>query len=90
MSPLNVEFCPLLPAAPPFPKGMTSYSERPAVSSSRATVSPRLRVALIPRILLARIEIEGNETLSDQQVLDVLGVREGGEVTPASIVSPVR
>jgi len=47
----------------------------------------RVRVTLVPRILLARIELEGNETLTDQQVLDVLGVREGGEVTPASLVT---
>ncbi len=41
----------------------------------------RIFVTLVPRILLARIEIEGNATLSDQAILDVLAVREGGEIT---------
>jgi outer membrane protein assembly factor BamA len=41
-----------------------------------------LRVTLVPRVLLTRIELEGNESLSDQAVLDVLGVHEDGEVVP--------
>ncbi|MBX7194634.1 MAG: hypothetical protein K1X94_21445, partial [Sandaracinaceae bacterium] len=44
-----------------------------------------VRVTLVPRILLARIELEGNETLSDQAVLDVLGVREGGEIAAGTL-----
>jgi outer membrane protein assembly factor BamA len=41
-----------------------------------------VRVTLVPRVLLTRIELEGNESLSDQAVLDVLGVHEDGEVVP--------
>ena len=40
----------------------------------------RVLVTLVPRILLARIELEGNESLTDQAVLDALGVHEGGEL----------
>lgn len=45
----------------------------------------RVLVTLVPRILLTRIEIEGNETLSDAAVLDVLGVHEGGEIVAGSL-----
>ncbi len=40
----------------------------------------RVRVTLVPRILLTRIEIEGNEALTDAAILDLLGVRAGGEL----------
>ncbi len=45
----------------------------------------RVLVTLVPRILLTRIELEGNESISDQAVLDALGVREGGELTAGTL-----
>jgi outer membrane protein insertion porin family len=39
-----------------------------------------VRVKLTPRVLLTRIEIEGNVTLSEPAILDLLGVHEGGEI----------
>jgi outer membrane protein insertion porin family len=39
-----------------------------------------LVVALVPRVLLTRIELVGNEHLSDDELLDALRLREGSEV----------
>jgi outer membrane protein assembly complex protein YaeT len=39
-----------------------------------------LIVALVPRVLLTRIELVGNEHLSDEELLEALGLREGSEV----------
>jgi outer membrane protein assembly complex protein YaeT len=41
-----------------------------------------VHVTLVPRVLLTRIELQGNASLSDQAVLDVLGVHEDGEIVP--------
>jgi outer membrane protein assembly complex protein YaeT len=45
----------------------------------------RVRVSLVPRILVARIEIEGSETLAEQTVRELVGVSEGGEITGAAL-----
>lgn len=39
-----------------------------------------LVVSLVPRVLLTRIELVGNEHLSDDELLDALPVRQGSEV----------
>lgn len=39
-----------------------------------------LLVSLVPRVLLTRIELVGNEHLSDDELLDALRLREGSEV----------
>lgn len=45
----------------------------------------RVVVTLSPRILLARIEVSGNATISTPAVLDLLGAREGSELTRPSL-----
>ncbi|MFO0682172.1 MAG: POTRA domain-containing protein [Sandaracinus sp.] len=48
-----------------------------------------LVVALVPRVLLTRIELVGNEHLSDDELLEALGVREGGEIIGGQL-EPIR
>ena len=48
-----------------------------------------LVVALVPRVLLTRIELVGNEHLSDDDLLDALHLREGSEVIGGQL-EPIR
>ncbi len=48
-----------------------------------------LVVALVPRVLLTRIELVGNEHLSDDELLEALRLREGSEVIGGQL-QPIR
>lgn len=46
-----------------------------------------LRVHLTPRIVITRIELHGNEAIGDDELLQALRVREGGEIEAGALPS---
>jgi outer membrane protein assembly complex protein YaeT len=47
----------------------------------------RLRVSLVPRIVLARIEAEGNVVFSDDRIRELVGLDVGDELTNAGLIT---